>query len=81
MFISTDVATVILKPITALKNAVGNNVIVELKGHREYRGILDGYDMYMNVVLKDAEGFYNGKSVGKSATVIVRGDNVIYISP
>jgi small nuclear ribonucleoprotein (snRNP)-like protein len=32
-------------------------------------------------VLKNAEEFYNGESVRKISLVIVRGDNVIYISP
>ena len=54
---------------------------VELKGKREYRGVLDGYDPYMNLVLKNAEERYDGNTVRKLSTVIVRGDNVIYISP
>ena len=35
----------------------------------------------MNVVLKNAEEFYNGEPVRKISLIIVRGDNVIYISP
>ena len=52
-----------------------------LKGKREYRGVLDGYDPHMNLVLKNAEELVSGESVGRTATIIVRGDNVIYISP
>jgi small nuclear ribonucleoprotein len=37
--------------------------------------------MYMNVVLKNAEEYYEGSLVRKLGQVIVRGDNVIYISP
>jgi len=70
-----------LKPLTVLSNAVNKNVIVELKGKREYRGVLDGYDPHMNLVLKNAEEIVNGQSLRKLSITIVRGDNVIYISP
>jgi small nuclear ribonucleoprotein len=70
-----------IKPLSVLNQAVNKNVIVELKGKREYRGVLDGYDPHMNVVLKNAEEFHNGESVKKTGMTIVRGDNVIYISP
>lgn len=70
-----------IKPLSVLQNAANKNVIVELKGKREYRGVLDGYDPHMNVVLKNAEEIVDGNLVRKLSTVIVRGDNVIYISP
>ncbi len=70
-----------IKPLSVLQGAISKNVIVELKGKREYRGVLDGYDPHMNVVLKNAEEIVDGQSVRKYNTVIVRGDNVIYISP
>jgi small nuclear ribonucleoprotein len=54
---------------------------VELKAHREYRGVLEGYDPHMNLVLKNAEEFINKESTRKLDIAIVRGDNVIYISP
>jgi len=70
-----------IKPLDVLRQSANKNVIVELKGKREYRGVLDGYDPHMNIVLKNAEEFLNGESVKKVSLVIVRGDNVIYISP
>lgn len=70
-----------IKPLTILNQSVNKNVIVELKGKREYRGVLDGYDPHMNIVLKNAEELINGESVRKLSLAIVRGDNVIYISP
>ena len=33
-----------MKPLSVLTQANNKNVIVELKGKREYRGVLDGYD-------------------------------------
>ena len=70
-----------IKPLNLLNQKLNNRVIVELKGNREYRGILDGYDPHMNLVLKNAEELFEGETKRKLETAIVRGDNVIYISP
>ena len=70
-----------MKPLNVLNQAVGSNVMVVLKGEREYRGILDGYDPHMNLVLRNAEERLDGQPTRSLSVVIVRGDNVIYISP
>ncbi|MFA6668548.1 MAG: LSM domain-containing protein [Candidatus Methanomethylophilaceae archaeon] len=70
-----------MKPLSVIQSSVGKNVIVEMKGKREYRGVLDGYDPHMNVVLKNAEERVDGVAKRKLSIAIVRGDNVIYISP
>lgn len=69
------------KPLMVLNQAINSQVIVELKGNREYRGVLDGYDPHMNLVLKNAEELVNNEVKRKLNVTIVRGDNVIYISP
>lgn len=69
------------KPLAVLQKALNQKVIVELKGKRGYRGTLDGYDPHMNLVLKNAEETHEDQVVRKVETTIVRGDNVIYISP
>ena len=76
----SKVATM-MKPLSVLNQAVGKNVMVELKGRKEYRGVLDGYDPHMNVVLRNAEEYADGQLRRRLNVVIVRGDNVIYISP
>ena len=70
-----------LKPLAVLGKAANNNVIVVLRGKKEFRGVLDGYDQYMNIVLKNAEELQEGQPVAKHRMAIVRGDNIIYISP
>ena len=70
-----------IKPLSALNKAISSRVIVELRAGREFRGTLEGYDMHMNLVLKDAEEIVDGEVVSKIPSTIVRGDNVIYISP
>ena len=76
----SKVATM-MKPLNVLNQAVGSNVMVVLKGGREYRGMLDGYDPHMNLVLRNAEERLDGQPTRSLNVVIVRGDNVIYISP
>ncbi len=70
-----------IKPLTRLNQSISNPVIVELKAGREYRGILDGFDPHMNLVLRNAEEVVNRETLRKLDLAIVRGDNVIYISP
>ena len=70
-----------MKPLAVLNKAINQQVIVELKGKRGYRGTLDGYDPHMNLVLRNAEEILDSKTTRKMDAIIVRGDNVIYISP
>jgi len=70
-----------MKPLAVLNKSINQQVIVELKGKRGYRGVLDGYDPHMNLVLKNVEETLEGQVVRKIEQTIVRGDNVIYISP
>ncbi|HPY59615.1 MAG TPA: RNA-binding protein [Methanospirillum sp.] len=55
-------------------------VLISIKGGREIKGVLQGYDVHMNLVLDKAEEIVDGQpqSIG---TLIIRGDNVIYIAP
>jgi len=73
------------RPLDILNNALGKPVIIKLKGNRSFRGTLDGYDVHMNLVLDNAEELSldesNNENVKKLGTVVIRGDNVVYISP
>ena len=69
------------RPLDIIHRALDSNVLVELKGGREFRGTLKGYDIHMNLVMEAAEELQNGESVRKLGRVVVRGDNVVLISP
>jgi small nuclear ribonucleoprotein len=69
------------KPLNTLNKSLNSKVLVELKANREYRGILEGYDPHMNLVLKNAEEYVEKELKRKLDIAIVRGDNVVYISP
>jgi len=64
-----------------LKQALDQRVIVALRGGREYRGTLEGYDPHLNLVLTAAEELEQGQTVRRLSKAILRGDNVVYISP
>ena len=70
-----------IKPLSLLNQSISSNVLVELKGGRGYRGTLDGFDPHMNIVLRNAEELLDHQPQRKMDLAIVRGDNVIYISP
>ncbi len=69
------------RPLDILDQVLNKQpVIISLKGEREIKGILQGYDIHMNLVLDKAEEIENGQ-IKTLGTLIIRGDNVIYISP
>ncbi|WP_455364634.1 LSM domain-containing protein [[Eubacterium] cellulosolvens] len=63
------------------EQSLGKIVLVELKGGRDVRGKLYSYDQHMNLVLEDAEEIGEDNNARRIGTIIVRGDNVIIISP
>jgi len=70
-----------VKPLTILNQALNKKVLVSLRGGKECVGTLDGYDQYMNLILKSAEEKKNGESFRKSELILLRGDNIVFISP
>ena len=69
------------RPLDIIHKSVDNNVLVELKGGREFRGKLKGYDIHMNLVLENAEELKDGQLIRNLGYAVVRGDNVVLISP
>ena len=68
-------------PLDALGKATNSPVLIKLKGDREFRGILTSFDLHMNLVLNDAEELKDGQVERRLGTVLIRGDNIVYISP
>ncbi|MDQ1279850.1 MAG: small nuclear ribonucleoprotein [Thermoproteota archaeon] len=64
-----------------LEESVGKTVLIRLKGGRSLRGKLQGFDQHMNLVLEDTEDISDTNSIQQLGTLIIRGDNVIIISP
>ena len=56
-------------------------VLVQLKGGKTVRGKLYSFDQHMNLVIEDAEDITESENAKKLGTLVVRGDNVVLISP
>ena len=69
------------RPLDALNDARGKRVILELKNGKQLIGTLKAFDIYINVVLNDAEEYSNGELLRKLGNVFIRGDTIILISP
>jgi len=64
-----------------MDNSFGKTVLLVLKGGKTIRGLLKNYDIYLNVVLENAEEVGPDGKTKDLGTIVVRGDNVIIISP
>jgi small nuclear ribonucleoprotein len=69
------------RPLDVLGRSLNSQVLIKLKGGREFRGVLESFDMHMNLVLNDAEKLEDGESTTRLGVVLIRGDNIVYISP
>lgn len=69
------------RPFDLLNDSIGKNVLIELKENVSVRGTLKAFDVHMNVVLENAEKLENGEPKSKYGKILLRGDNVLLISP
>jgi small nuclear ribonucleoprotein len=67
-------------PTKVLENSMNKNISLLLKDSRILEGKLVGFDDYMNMVLENTEETYNDE-VRRLGTIIIRGNNVVSISP
>ncbi len=64
-----------------LEDSLDKIVLVKLKGGKSLRGKLKGFDQHLNLVLEDTEDITDSNDPKRLGIIIVRGDNVILISP
>lgn len=67
--------------VKVLDESVGKVVLIKLKGGKVIRGNLQGFDQHMNLSLENAEEVSEDGKSSTLGTVVVRGDNIIMISP
>jgi small nuclear ribonucleoprotein len=67
--------------IKVLDQSLGKLILIKLKGGKVIRGSLQGYDQHMNLSLETAEEVTEEGKSTSLGTLIVRGDNIIMISP
>ena len=67
--------------VRVLDESLGKVVLIKLKGGKVIRGALQGFDQHMNLSLDNAEEVHEDGKSNSLGTLIVRGDNIIMISP
>ncbi|KAI8867527.1 LSM-domain-containing protein [Ramicandelaber brevisporus] len=69
-----------VNPKPFLQSLVGKPVSVQLKWGHEYRGLLQSFDTYFNVLLANADEYKDGLLTESSiGDMLVRCNNVLYI--
>ena len=69
------------RPLEILENAINKPILLKLKGKRELRGVLRSYDQHLNLFLEDTEEINETGETEALGSIILRGDNVILVSP
>ena len=67
------------RPLDVLGSSIEKKIIVKIKTGEDVIGVLKAFDSHINVWLDDAK--IEGEKEVKLGKVLVRGDNIVYISP
>ena len=67
--------------VKVLDESINKVVLIKLKGNKTIRGSLLGFDQHMNLLLDQSEEIPSEGETKTLGSIVVRGDNVIMISP
>ena len=67
--------------VKVLDESINKMVPIKLKGNKTIRGNLLGFDQHMNLLLDRSEEVPSEGDSISLGSIVVRGDNVIMISP
>jgi len=70
-----------MKPLDVLQQNLHKRVLVEMKGGHSVRGVLDGFDQHLNLVLSSVEDVVKDEVTTRAGVTLLRGDSIVYISP
>jgi len=68
------------RPLDVLDKAKGKRIILRLKNGAEVTGVLQAFDLHLNIWLEGAEERKDDK-VLKLGSTLLRGDTIIFASP
>lgn len=76
------------RPIDYLRNSVNKTILIKIKRNRLFRGKLAGFDEHLNLFLEDTSQLFEYQDEDGNireeqedlGTVIIRGDNVIFVN-
>lgn len=69
------------RPLDLLNASKGKEVIVHLKNDKQFVGILEAFDIHINVVLDNTKEMNAGEIKKSLGLTFLRGDTIIFISP
>ena len=67
--------------VKVLDESINKKVLIKLKGGKTITGTLQGFDQHMNLLLDQSEETASEGESHSLGSIVVRGDNVIMISP
>lgn len=69
------------RPLDLLNNSKDEEVLVQLKGDRQFVGTLVAFDIHINLVLDNTKEMQNGEIKRSIGLTFLRGDTIIFVSP
>lgn len=79
VFIYSHIMFVMQRPLDVLGAAADKKILVKTKYGDHIVGVLKAFDSHINIWLDDAK--IQGEKELNLGKVLVRGDNIVYISP
>ena len=67
--------------VKVLDESINKNVLIKLKGGKTITGLLQGFNQHMNLLLDQSEEIPSEGESKSLGSIVVRGDNVVMISP
>jgi len=78
---TSDIRLSVDMAVKVLDESLGRVVLIKMKGNKVIRGTLQGFDQHMNLLLEESEEILDEGKSNNLGTIVVRGDNVVIISP
>jgi len=69
------------RPLDLLNNSKGKDVLVHLKGDKQFVGTLMAFDIHINLVLDSTKEIQDNEIKRNIGLTFLRGDTIIFISP
>ena len=69
------------RPLDLLNTSKGKEVLVHLKGDKQFVGTLLAFDIHINLVLDNVKQMEDGEIKKSLGLTFRRGDTIIFISP
>lgn len=69
------------RPLDLLNNSKNKEVLVHIKGDKQFAGTLLAFDIHINIVLDNTKEMQNNEIKRNIGLTFLRGDTIISISP